>query len=125
MIWREPAAKLREHRRGFMTIEADVQKIMRDALPGVVKSMGKIATDANASATKRLEAMGVLLRVVRGPNHRAADSAEIAAGHDARVALSDAAPFLEQIVKSHKSKRVRSRAAKLTSHISKLEIPSR
>ena len=86
-----------------MTIEVEVQKIMRDALPGVVKSMGKIATDANASATKRLEAMGVLLRVVRGPNHRAADSAEIAAGHDARIALSDAAPFLEQIVKSHKS----------------------
>ena len=34
-----------------MTIEAEVQKIMRDALPSIVKSMGKIATDANASAT--------------------------------------------------------------------------
>jgi hypothetical protein len=27
-----------------MTIEAEVQKIMRDALPSIVKSMGKIAT---------------------------------------------------------------------------------
>jgi hypothetical protein len=41
-----------------MTIEAEVQKIMDDALPAIVKSMGKIATDANASATNRLEAMG-------------------------------------------------------------------
>ena len=53
-----------------MTIEAEVQKIMRDALPNIVKNMGKIAIDANASATNRLEAMGVLLRVVRGPNNR-------------------------------------------------------
>jgi hypothetical protein len=77
-----------------MTIEAEVQKIMDDALPAIVKSMGKIATDANASATNRLEAMGILLRVVRGPNNCAAD---IAAGRDAQIALSDAAPFLEQI----------------------------
>jgi hypothetical protein len=100
-----------------MTIEAEVQKIMDDALPAIVKSMAKIATDANASATNRLEAMGILLRVVRGPNNCAAD---IAAGRDAQIALSDAAPFLEQIVKSHKSKRIRWRAAKLTSHISRL-----
>jgi hypothetical protein len=100
-----------------MTIEAEVQKIMDDALPAIVKSMGKIATDANASATNRLEAMGILLRVVRGPNNCAAD---IAAGRDAQIALSDAAPLLEQIVKSHKSKRIRWRAAKLTSHISRL-----
>jgi hypothetical protein len=49
-----------------MTIEAEVQKIMDDALPAIVKSMGKIATDANASATDRLEAMGILLRVSEG-----------------------------------------------------------
>jgi hypothetical protein len=100
-----------------MTIEAEVQKIMDDALPAIVKSMGKIATDANASATNRLEAMGILLRVVRGPNNCAAD---IAAGRDAQIALSDAAAFLEQIAKSHKSKRIRWRAAKLTNHISRL-----
>jgi len=64
---------------------------MDDALPAIVKSMGKIATDANASATNRLEAMGILLRVVRGPNNCAAD---IATGRDAQIALSDAAPFL-------------------------------
>jgi len=108
---------LQEIDRGAMTIETEVQKIMDDALPAIVKSMGKIATDANASATNRLEAMGILLRVVRGPNNCAAD---IAAGRDAQIALSDAAPFLEQIVKSHKSKRIRWRAAKLTSHISRL-----
>jgi hypothetical protein len=99
-----------------MTIEAEVQKIMDDALPAIVKNMRKIATDANASATNRLEAIGVLLRVVRGPNNCTAD---IAAGRDAQVALSDAGPFLEQ-VKSHKSKRIRARAIKLASHISKL-----
>ena len=104
-----------------MTIEAEVQKIMRDALPSIVKNMGKIATDTNASATHRLKAMGVLLRVVRGLNNCAAD---IATSRDARIALSDAAPFLEQIAKSHKSKRIRVRATKLASHISKLEIPS-
>jgi hypothetical protein len=103
-----------------VTIEDEVQKIMRDAVPGIVKSMGKIATDANASVTRRLEAMGILLRVVRGLNNRASDSADTAAGRDARIALSDAAPFLEQITKSHRSKRIRSRAAKLTSHISEL-----
>jgi hypothetical protein len=100
-----------------MTIEAEVQKIMDDALPAIVKNMRKIATDANASATNRLEAIGVLLRVVRGPNNCTAD---IAAGRDAQVALSDAGPFLEQIVKSHKSKLIRARAIKLASHISKL-----
>jgi aspartokinase-like uncharacterized kinase len=73
-----------------MTIEAEVQKIMRDALPNIVKNMGKIAIDANASATNRLEAMRVLLRVVRGPNNCAAD---IVASRDARIALSDSAPF--------------------------------
>ena len=100
-----------------MTIEAEVQKIMDDALPAIVKSMGKIATDANASATNRLEAMGILLRVVRGPNNCAAD---IPAGRDAQIALSDAAPFLKQIVRSHKSKHIRARATTLTRHISKL-----
>jgi hypothetical protein len=100
-----------------MTIEAEVQKIMRDALPNIVKNMGKIAIDANASATNRLEAMRVLLRVVRGPNNCAAD---IVASRDARIALSDSAPFLEQIVKSHESKRIRARATKLAKHISKL-----
>ena len=74
-----------------MTIEAEVQKIMRDALPNIVKNMGKIAIDANASATNRLEAMGVLLRVVRGPNNCATD---IAASRDARIALCGCRPFL-------------------------------
>jgi hypothetical protein len=48
-----------------MTIEAEVQKIMDDALPAIVKNMRKIATDANASATYRLEAIGVLLTYSR------------------------------------------------------------
>jgi hypothetical protein len=100
-----------------MTIEAEVQKIMNDALPAIVKSMGKIATDANASATNRLEAIGILLRVVRGPNNCAAD---IVAARDARIALSEADPFLEQIFESHKSRRIRARATKLAGHISKL-----
>jgi hypothetical protein len=104
-----------------MTIEEEVQKIFREALPGAVKSLGEIAADPNASATNRLHAIGLLLHFAVGPGDRPAHPLEIVAAHDARAVLSNAVPFLEQAAKSHKSARIRLRAAKLANLIGKLE----
>jgi hypothetical protein len=97
-----------------MTTYAEkMQTIIRPTIPAVVKSMGEVATNANTSATTRLKAIELLLRVAIGPSTRPSEPSDVVNGRNARTALSRALPFLEQIVTTHKSPRMRLKAAKL------------
>lgn len=98
-------------------IHAEVQAALRRAIPGIVTSMGKDATDPETAPTKRMQAMDILLRVAVGPSGRPADEADAAAARDARGALSRALPLLEQAIKTSKSARIVSRASKLVERI--------
>jgi len=92
-----------------------------DVLPGLVESLGTLATDSTASIFNRLEAIEILLRLAIGPRKRPADGIDVAASHDARIVLSDAAPFLVQIMTSKNNRaRVRLQAASLASLVGKL-----
>lgn len=85
-----------------------------DVLPGLVESLGTLATDSTASIFDRLEAIEILLRLAIGPRKRPADGIDVAASRDARIVLSDAAPFLVQIMTSKNNRaRVRLQAASL------------
>jgi hypothetical protein len=92
-----------------------------DVLPGLVESLGTLATDSTASIFNRLEAIEILLRLAIGPRKRPADGIDVAASRDARIVLSDAAPFLLQIMTSKDNRaRVRLQAASLASLVGKL-----
>jgi hypothetical protein len=90
-------------------------------LPGLVESLGTLATDSTASIFNRLEAIEILLRLAIGPRKRPADGIDVAASRDARIVLSDAAPFLLQIMTSKDNRaRVRLQAASLASLVGKV-----
>ena len=92
-----------------------------DVLPGLVESLGTLATDLTASIFNRLEAIEILLRLAVGPRKRPADGIDVAASRDARIVLSDAAPFLFQIMTSKDNRaRVRLQAASLASLVGKV-----
>jgi hypothetical protein len=92
-----------------------------DVLPGLVESLGTLATDSTASIFNRLEAIEILLRLAIGPRKRPADGIDVAASRDARIVLSDAAPFLVQIMTSTNNRaRIRLQAATLASLVGKL-----
>ena len=88
----------------------------------VVKNVSKVASDPKAATRERLKAIGLLLRIAMGPSNRPAEDVDVVASRDARNALLDAAPFLEEIVK--KSRRLgwnTVRAARLASRISEIK----
>src|ERR1700722_16211269 len=92
-----------------------------DVLPGLVESLGTLATDSTASIFNRLEAIEILLRLAIGPRIRPADGIDVAASRDARIVLSNAAPFLFQIMTSKDNRaRVRLQAASLASLVGKV-----
>jgi hypothetical protein len=91
--------------------KADIRSMGHDAIPGVVKSMGRIAIDAKAKRTNRLKAIEILLRVADGDHP---------AGVEARKALTRVGPFLEDVIKSEDGKRNNLKAVKLAERIADL-----
>ena len=102
-----------------MTTESKVQA-KDDVLPSLVECLDRVATDSSVSAFNRLEAIEILLRVAIGPRSRSADSTDVAASRNARIALSDAAPFLHQVMESNNRARIRLHAASLARFIGEL-----
>lgn len=102
-----------------MTAESEVQK-NGDVLPGLVACLGRLATNSTASTFNRLEAIDLLLRLAIGPRNRPADSIDVAASRNARIALLDSTKFLDQIMKSKNRARIRLHAASLARVVSKL-----
>ena len=101
-----------------MTAESEVQR-KSDVLPGLIESLGRLATDSAAPIVNRFEAIDLLLRLATGPRYRPADSVDVAASRNARIALSDATPFLDQTMTSNSNRaRIRLRAATLASLVS-------
>ena len=80
----------------------------------------EFATDSSVSAFNRLEAIEILLRLAIGPRSRSADSTDVAASRNARIALSDAAPFLHQVMESNNRARIRLHAASLARFVGEL-----
>jgi hypothetical protein len=108
-----------------MATDADMRAMVQDMLigsvPRIVESMGEMATRPKTSATNRLQAIEILLRIAVGPSGRPREQTDIVASADASTALSRAVPFLDEIVKSHTSARIRTRALKLAVRISNLD----
>jgi hypothetical protein len=104
-----------------MMTRDEMQERLRDLLPAAVASSAKTATNPKTAATNRLKSIELLLRIVRGPTTRVGDYRDAANADAAHKALVRAAPFLDQIAKTHPSNRVRSRAGKLRAAIGKIE----
>jgi hypothetical protein len=102
-----------------MTTESEIQK-RDEVLPGLVECLDRVATDSSVSAFNRLEAIEILLRLAIGPRSRSADSSDVAASRNARIALSDAAPFLHQVMESNNRARIRLHAASLARFVGQL-----
>lgn len=100
-----------------MTTEAEFQAVLEDLLPTAVKALKDIAIGPKTSATNRLKVIEMLLRVARAPSRPRASQAYVAAAREARTALPEALSFLKEIIKTHKSERIRSRATKLAAQI--------
>jgi hypothetical protein len=101
-----------------MTVESEAQ-INGGVLPGLVECLGRLAIDSTASTLNRLEAIDLLLRLAIGPRNRPANSIDVVASRNARFALSDAAPFLDQTMTSNNGARIRLHAATLARLVSK------
>ena len=77
--------------------------------------------NSTASVFNRLEAIEILLRLAIGPRNRPADSTDVTVSRNARIVLSDAAPFLDQTMISKNNRaRIRLQAASLASLVGKL-----
>src|SRR3974390_1843009 len=85
--------------------------------PNLVEALGRVATDSNATVTNRFEAIELLLRLAIGPRTRPADAVDVVASQKARIALSEAASFLDQIMVSNNRARILLHAASLASLI--------
>src|SRR5580704_13066591 len=105
-----------------MTAESEAQN-NGDVLPGLVVCLGRLATDSTASTFNRLEAIDLLLRLAIGPRNRPTTDIDVVASRDARSALSDAAPFLDQTMTSNNRARIRLHAATLARLVSKTFHP--
>lgn len=105
---------------GAMSADSSGSK-KADVLPGLVESLGTLVTDSTASVFNRLEAIEILVRLAIGPRNRPADRIDVAASRNARIVLSDAAPFLDQTMISKNNRaRIRLQAASLASLVGKL-----
>ena len=103
-----------------MSTQPEIQKD-RDAIPGLIECLARLATDSSASILNRLDAVALLLRFAIGPRSRPAGSVDLAASHNARIALSDAVAFLDQAMTStHNRARTRLHAASLASLATKV-----
>jgi hypothetical protein len=102
-----------------MATESEAQN-KGDTLPGLVETLGRLAADSTASTFNRLEAVDLLLRLAIGPRNRPADSIDAVASRNARFALSDVAPFLDQTMASNNRARIRLHAAGLARFVRNL-----
>ena len=103
-----------------MLTGAETRAKLHAILDVAVKSISERATGAATSTNRRLAAIERLVRIAEGPKNRPADLADIARNYDARAALSQAAPFLQQMATMHSAGRIRARAAKLVIRIDQL-----
>jgi len=103
-----------------MSAQSEIRKD-GDVLPGLIECLARLAADSSASIRNRLDAVALLLRFAIGPRSRSADSIDVAASRNARIALSDAASFLDQTMTSNNNRaRTRLHAASLASLASKV-----
>jgi hypothetical protein len=103
-----------------MSTQSDIQKD-GDALPGLIECLARLAADSGASIRNRLDAVALLLRFAIGPRSRPADGVAAAAIGKARIALADAAAFLDQTMASNNHRaRIRLHAASLASLAAKV-----
>lgn len=103
-----------------MTNVSEVQK-SGDVLSGLIECLGRLASDSTASIVRRFEAIELLLRLAVGPRYRPPKSTDVIASRNARIALADAAPFLNQTMTSNKNRaRIRLHAASLASVVMKV-----
>jgi hypothetical protein len=103
-----------------MTAVSEVQG-KGDVLPGLVESLGTLATDSTASIFNRFEAIDLLLRLAIGPRYRSADSVDVTTSLHARIALSDTVRFLDETMASSDiTARIRLHAASLAQLVRKV-----
>lgn len=83
--------------------------------------LGKLVTDSTAPIFHRFEATDLLVRLAIGPRYRPADDIDAATSRHARIVLSDAARFLDQVMASKNSRaRTRLHAASLASLVTQV-----
>jgi hypothetical protein len=105
-----------------MTVGSEA-KAKSDIFPALIESLRRLSTDPTASEYNRFEAIELLLRIATGPRFRPADGVDVAASHDARLALSAAASFLDRTMISNANRaRVRLHAASLASLVAKVSV---
>jgi hypothetical protein len=94
---------------------------MGGVLPGLIECLGRVANDHSASICNRFDAIELLLRLGIGPRQRSADSIDVAASRHARIALAEAASFLDRTMNSNNNRaRIRLHAASLAGLVTTL-----
>ena len=100
---------------------AESRAEMGDALPRLIECLGRVATDSSASICNRFDAIELLLRIGLGPRQRCPDRIDAAASRHARIALAEAASFLDRTMNSNNNRaRIRLHAASLAGLVTAL-----
>jgi len=103
-----------------MTTESEVQT-NGAVLPGLIECLGRLATDSTVPTFNRLEAIDLLLRLAIGPRNRPANSVDVDASYNARIALSKTTNFLDRTMASSDNRaRIRLHAASLARLVGRL-----
>ncbi len=107
-----------------MGLNAQIKAALRADRLGVIKAISKVASDPKAATRERLKAMELLMYLATGPSDRPAEDVDVIAAREARSALSNASAFLEEIIKSRRSGRVRMWATGLARRIDGIQRTS-
>jgi hypothetical protein len=92
-----------------------------EVLPSLIKCLGILGTDSTAPIFHRFEATDLLVRLAIGPRYRPTDDIDAATSRHARIVLSDAARFLDQVMASKNNRaRTRLHAASLASLVTQV-----
>jgi len=83
-----------------MITDPKIQKMIREALPGIVKTIDKTANNPEAKPANRIKAVELLLRVALSPSNHPVNTAALKS--NAEAALVRLVPFLTGVVKSNK-----------------------
>lgn len=97
----------------MVTNAEQLREMALAAVPTVVKNMGQMAIGPKTSATNRLKATELLLRVARSKH---------ASARDARAALSKAVPALRKVAATHNSVGICAKANRLIAAIAALRM---
>ncbi len=95
----------------------EVQKILREALAGMLAAIESGLLDPKASATSKLKWVELALRVFRGPVGRPASDLDLDNKRKVERILKEAVPALEKIREEHRSERLRNAAARYLRYI--------